>query len=142
MENRTRILVTHSVQLCVPLADYLILMDQSRIDFEGHPSEAGGIYQELTQLEGIYEKSKVTRRKTIQRTPIHSEEHLSSASLDHSAPHKTTVRVTEDEQKAKGSVSFDVYKLFLKAAGGWLFVLILISSYVISILLGMGHDYW
>ncbi|CAG8465353.1 5760_t:CDS:10, partial [Scutellospora calospora] len=131
MKNRTRILVTHHVGLCLRGAAKVVVMKDGQISGEGSVKEilATGL------LEGV--------------TFENEELGVSVEDVTDAEPQKLKKNIEEgdgklmtEETRVEGAVEWKYYKLYLVASGGfcyWLFVLVLL---VLSQTINVGQDWW
>lgn len=99
--NRTCILVTHSLPLCLPSADHVVVLDNGRVQFSGPPSEA-------SQHLGIELQQPQTENAPL------GEAHLTQTETEVDL---TRTAEASDEVRSEGAVSWDVYKFYLAARG-------------------------
>jgi ABC-type multidrug transport system fused ATPase/permease subunit len=123
MKGRTKILVTHAVQLCAPKADLVVKMTRGKpkiIDVQ----QAGLIPEEIA--------------KESTKTDDIGHNKVESAHVQNNAAH----RLIEAESRMEGAVKLDVYLCYLKACGGPLFVAFLIFTFGVAQCLIVGNDFW
>ncbi|KAG8843875.1 hypothetical protein FRB96_003699 [Tulasnella sp. 330] len=142
MEHRTCILVTHHVELVQPGAHYLVRMLDGRIDMRGtiKDLEAHGLLEGIVKDAALQIKGEeasgsktpsddaetvaeaVIEGKTVQEVKTVPESiNIPGATGPTSAPTsepvgKTPKRLVKDEERAKGTVKFKIYKTYLKAS--------------------------
>ncbi|KAJ1997837.1 hypothetical protein H4R26_005682, partial [Coemansia thaxteri] len=61
MLGRTRVLVTHHVSMCLPFAQYVVMLREGEVSLKGHPQELQGqgvFTKVLAELESSDDKSK------------------------------------------------------------------------------------
>src|ERR1051325_1559576 len=111
MRDRTLILVTHHVGLCLHGAHKVVVMKAGHVVGQGMPSEI------LSQgiLEEIILEEKEQQKKN---TEIVAKE--SSLKLQKVAG-KGDGKLIAEEQRAQGIVDWEVYKIYFIASGGFLF---------------------
>lgn len=111
VKDRTCILVTHSLPLCLPAAHHVVVLDKGSVQFSGPPSEASaslGIEYEPVQPE-----------ETNPLGEAHLAKEESSVDLNKSVE-------SRDEVRSAGAVSWGVYSFYLKARGNiWTWIIIL-----------------
>lgn len=135
MYNRTCILVTHNVALCIPHSEYAVILDNGRIVAQGSPAEvidSGKLSEDLS-------KSRPQSRgpsRIASRVPsdVGGEEALGEAHLkqanglingDVGAANgslngpKSQAKQEYTETKAEGRVKLDTIVLYLRAMGAW-----------------------
>ena len=138
MAGRTCILVSHNVALTVQNAYFVVMMDNGRIKAQGSPEELltsghlGG--DELvassicssrasstSKLKGLDGKSEKMKADV---TAIDAK--LKAVTGLEEVDKNTSGKLVEDESKAEGALSFDVFKSYMKSFGGkwvWIFLL-------------------
>ena len=143
MHERTCILVTHNLALCVPQSRYVVLLDNGKIDIQG-PSEivmaSGKLGEDVNKSKP--ESAAVSRipsrvpssvgdesgdtliedAESVNGDGIRSRRMSKVKSVDE-APKKDAMQ----ETKAEGGVKWTVLALYLKSMGPW-YVLIFHSS--------------
>ncbi|KAI8930188.1 hypothetical protein BC831DRAFT_508630 [Entophlyctis helioformis] len=126
LAGRTRILVTHAEALCAPSADFVV-----------HIAQAG------SSSSSMRTRGAATAA-TLKPSPLSGA--VSVASDDSTAEQPAVVanvkRITIDEARSRGSVSLGVYLAYGKAAGGVLFVLLVVLCYFGGQMLFIGNDWW
>lgn len=113
VKDRTCILVTHAVDLCLPAAAFIVSLDRGQVVYAGHPSHFN-IASVLTATESS-DQSGIENETTI--------ESLAEPSInddDTAAQIKTeaTQRLVEKERQAVGAVNSRIYKLYYDSLGG------------------------
>lgn len=133
--NRTRILVTHHVSLCLPRASYAVQL-----------SKHGGL-----EHAGSVEELKVTGDfddiiNAEQGAEIADEEvNPSEANGDKDTtnePASKPKKLIEDEKRETGSVKASVYTKYLMATGGIPFWGLVLIFYLIAEGLVIGRSWW
>ena len=149
-EGRTRILVTHHVQLVLPRAKYVV-----RLGARGIVEDAGlvedlqlnGSFDDITNLKG----SKITEtdRETGESLAVPLQDQLPSSAVrvdvadETPAPAKPTPKkLVEEEFREVGGVKKSVYLNYLQSTGGipfWTFVFVI---YIVAESLSLGRSWW
>ncbi|KAJ3515541.1 hypothetical protein NLJ89_g1687 [Agrocybe chaxingu] len=147
MEGRTVILVSHHVQLCAPGASYIVALDNGRVQFEGPKDEfySSGAIKALVQStstaaqEDDKEEKEALEEaeKRILATEAESGSEASST-VATSTPasvkldRKPARKLVEEEKRAVGRISRDIWETYVWACGnGWywmIFIFILIVA--------------
>lgn len=117
MAGRTRILVTHAVALCLPMADLVVAMNH------------GVILNSTTQTPA----SVISSGK---------KEGLLAISGEAEAALRDSGKLIQDESRFHGTVPLGTYWLYARAAGGALFILSLAVAYGSAQILTIGDDWW
>ncbi|BGP48208.1 hypothetical protein JCM10450v2_004080 [Rhodotorula kratochvilovae] len=141
LENRTVILITHHISLCLSSADYVVRLSEGRVTLQGHVDELdkGELTTELVEEDDeageadaadAAEKQLASDGKVDAKDP-HEAEHAASAALAPSATAtpgtstpvppvaKRSGKLIEEEKRATGRVKWSVYNLYLRSAGYW-----------------------
>ncbi|KAJ2850312.1 Transporter of the ATP-binding cassette (ABC) [Coemansia brasiliensis] len=118
MEDRTCILITHHLSLCLPYADFVIMLDNGRIAAQGTPQQVCDSYSIGGQL------------------PENNEAYLASKD---DKPAKANGRLVKDEVRKQGSINYNLYSEYLDACGGWKLLVVLIIA---NQSLGLYKDYY
>ncbi|KAG0140699.1 hypothetical protein CROQUDRAFT_664859 [Cronartium quercuum f. sp. fusiforme G11] len=127
MKDRTCILVTHAVDLCLPGAGYVVSLDQGEVIYAGKPTlsktnslifDQGAEDSTKAKLESVSHQEQ-----TIEELAEPSDPQLSVIAT------KATQKLVEDEEQAVGAVSWTVYKLYFKALGGFFPIAITLILY-------------
>ncbi|KAI8972894.1 ATP-binding cassette transporter [Trametes punicea] len=139
MEGRTVILVSHHVQLCAPSAKYIVALDNGRVQYAGDYENfrSSGVLNTLVQsgatdpsdekedtavekVEEIIEKSEETspRESTEETSETSSTVTPSPVEPDPKPKKKAPRKLVEEEKRAVGRISKDIWAAYLKACGG------------------------
>nr|XP_031864006.1 uncharacterized protein CI109_000650 [Kwoniella shandongensis]KAA5531078.1 hypothetical protein CI109_000650 [Kwoniella shandongensis] len=154
MANRTRILVTHQLDV-LPMADLVLVMDRDengdgRIVQQGSFEElstTSGIFQELMQNYG----SKSTSASNASsfnnlfglRITAAEVESIDGITKDTSEP---AAKLYLDEERAQGAVRWSVYINYAHSVGSWFLLLAAASMFLLtqvsSVLNSLFLGYW
>ncbi|KAH8664360.1 ABC transporter type 1, transmembrane domain-containing protein [Xylariales sp. PMI_506] len=132
MKDRTCILVTHNVTLCVPWSDYVVVLDNGRVSSDGAPAEviASGVLGEELQMKSRTTSANVSRVPS--RVPSSVGEASGETLVDNGGAStlngkpdvKEKKKDAMEETKVTGAVKWPVMKLYLSAMGsGWFWVM-------------------
>lgn len=148
MANRTCILVTHSVTMALPHADYAIVLDNGRVTTQGTPQEivkSGKLTDEMAQsvppskapsrvasdLSSDSDELIATGANTTINGPVKSNDDNQLSRL------KSSTLLNQTEGKAVGRVQFRVMLLYLAAMGSWFYwstaAFIFLAGQVVSV---------
>ncbi|KAL7279294.1 hypothetical protein ACG7TL_007135 [Trametes sanguinea] len=115
--DRTIILVTHHITLCLPIAAYLVELSTGSVLRQGATSEL----QEQGELERIVEAEDIVEQGTTESssdTAVENEADLSAATVPVEVkPTVPSGKLIEEEARAEGRVSFRTYMTYIRAAG-------------------------
>lgn len=140
MKNRTVILVTHHVGLCLSGADYVVAMKEGEVVEAGSPKDvlkSGALGEELSRSE---EAKVISAEEAAVDGPIPTvPKNLVKKSNNNGA---NAGKLTQDEERAEGGVSLSVYKTFIDASGGIKFWILVIVLFCMAQACTLGQDYW
>ncbi|KAH9872673.1 hypothetical protein J1614_005067 [Plenodomus biglobosus] len=158
MANRTCILVTHNVSLCLPHADFVVVLENGKVAMQGSAAtviRSGKLTEDLT-------KSRPASRgasKTHSRTPsgdVVCDEARDEASLsngttngivkggvnDSTDAKKKPVSNSQEETKAEGGVKLSIITMYLKAMGPWYYWLGATIAFVAAQISSVSTNLW
>eukprot|EP01116_Phalansterium_solitarium_P010896 TRINITY_DN263_c0_g1_i1.p1 TRINITY_DN263_c0_g1~~TRINITY_DN263_c0_g1_i1.p1 ORF type:complete len:1381 (+),score=494.77 TRINITY_DN263_c0_g1_i1:55-4197(+) len=162
LKNRTRILVTNQLQY-LPSADLILVMNNGKISERGDYRElsTGGVdFQELMKNVGIYEEdvaeaeAEQLKRQALKTslalkvsTGVGKDEHTpsrkSSVSKKTDADLTKLGRLTEDEERMRGSSGLEAYTFWFRAGGGVTSFFVALLLFSLYWLIGQaGSDWW
>ncbi|KAJ5788264.1 hypothetical protein N7457_003254 [Penicillium paradoxum] len=169
-QNRTRILVTHHVALCLPRTDYSVLLENGRIKYAGTIDElkASRHLEDILREEQAAEEAdhlvdgddneflndeETTLQKVISNTPRrrasaaanghnHNGNGTTPAQSGTAQQGSTPKKFVEDEKRETGSVRLSVYLAFLNKGGSVAFWLLTISVFLLFSCLMIGRAWW
>ncbi|KAL9636160.1 MAG: hypothetical protein Q9164_002999, partial [Protoblastenia rupestris] len=140
-QDRTRILVTHHVALCLPKADYVVLVAEGTVQQAESPTELRrmGVLDQIvnqpTKTHAISAKAETAMESASEEDLMYKVLSASSQTsylIDEGKtvvmPKSRTNKFVEDEKKEKGSIKLSIYRDYLTTSGGiwyWLPVLFL-----------------
>ena len=142
-KDRTRILVTHHVALCLPKTKYAVLLADGTV-------EHAGMVEELERSGGLHDLLK-TEEEVVGPEVEANTEPDTAKSMDGQAgaPNKKPAelvskpkKLVEDEKRETGGISKKVYMGYIKASGGlplWIFIIVF---YCIAQTLALGRSWW
>ncbi|KAI0641508.1 multidrug resistance-associated ABC transporter [Trametes meyenii] len=141
MRGRTLILVSHHVQLCAPGAKYIVALDNGRVQYSGDYENFGnsGVLTTLVQ-SGATDPADEKEETTVEKVEEIIEEAVEGGSSPESAeasvseasstvaptPAETDAKpekkkaprkLVEEEKRAVGRISKDIWTTYLKAYG-------------------------
>ena len=155
--NRTRILVTHHVALCLPKTKYLVLLG------DGKALSIGTVDQlrsrgELKAIIAQDEEEKQEVRTDEDQPAIdnagaeeleHQTSHTpgptrrrSSAALPEGEPVKAPKKFIEKENREQGAIKIKIYAEYLKASGGLPQWGLTLFAFGICLVIILGRSFW
>ncbi|KAI2623116.1 P-loop containing nucleoside triphosphate hydrolase protein [Hypoxylon sp. NC1633] len=152
MKGRTCILVTHNTTLCAPLSQYVVLLDNGRVDAQGSAEEviASGKLGEEIRTKSRPGSSDVSRVPS--RVPSSVGDESDQTLIDHSnepasakpgkQPGNPQQKSALQETKATGAVKWRVIGLYLRAMGAWWFWAIAVVVFSGQQLSSVASNLW
>jgi ABC-type multidrug transport system ATPase subunit len=132
MSGRTVILVSHHVQLCTPGADFVVALDNGRVIFQGDRDTfrssgvMNGLVQSTAEVDTTDDKPDATSVPVLELSLdsiVHSEPTSQTSSIpgtpvsDVKHEKKPPRKLMDDEKRAVGRISRDVWEIYIKACG-------------------------
>lgn len=146
MRGRTVILVSHHVQLCAPGANYIVALDNGHLQFQGNRDAfmSSGVLTSLSQT-GATDPADEKEETAVPPVEEIAEAEKPSDSETSSTTGATVVeaetkpeakkpprRLVEEEKRAVGRISRDIWLTYLGACGGWIY------WFIFALSLGLG----
>ncbi|KAL9027013.1 MAG: hypothetical protein Q9196_004406 [Gyalolechia fulgens] len=160
MLNRTCILVTHNIALCLPAAEHVVYLKNGKVAAQGSPDEVattGVLGDDLVASKpsskiGTGTQSRVpsTERLGDQAgKPANGHANNANGAINGSAHRVRADSVkqeqnanTRTESKAEGGVKKEVIKLYLAAMGPWYFWVMAVVVFVTQQFSSVLHNIW
>ena len=146
--DKTRILVTHQLHV-LEQVDTIIVMEGCRILAQGTYDELYKSSHHFTTLMNSYNRitdEEVAAENEARRALIRSKLNISGVKQEeddvHSPFQTSKTRLILEEEQAVGAVSFEVFKEYVMAAGGLLFVSLLFLFISTSNIARVLTDQW
>ncbi|KAJ3090402.1 hypothetical protein HDU96_003428, partial [Phlyctochytrium bullatum] len=139
--SRTVILVTNAVQLVLPHADHLVVLDGGRVVVEG-PANAETVAVAVGHLPpDVLGKPEEEPEEELLADSIEKKARKKSATKE-DAQRSPPREARAAESMATGSVDLRVYLAYLSAAGGWALAAAFTVSIVLERLMTVASDFW
>ncbi|KAK6347368.1 hypothetical protein TWF696_007434 [Orbilia brochopaga] len=147
MKGRTRIVVTHHVQLCLPKTDYIVELRDGRIERAATVADLKrtGSLTKLIQQEDETQPKDQAEENAIETLPtIPNGQSNGHAAATNGVPTevKKPREFTKKEFREKGAIKFSVYKKYIGASGGVPFWTLCISFFFVSQGFNLGRQWW
>ncbi|KAK7463002.1 hypothetical protein VKT23_007584 [Stygiomarasmius scandens] len=152
MKDRTIILVSHHVQLCAPGASYIVALDNGRVTFEGGRDafQSSGVMRSLVQstvADAGDEKEEAAIEDQAPSESKHSDSSDPSSETTTITPvpvkeKKPARKLIEEEARAIGRVSGDVWTTYIKACGAYGYWLIFAFTFTIAAVTPVAENGW
>ncbi|GAA6015204.1 hypothetical protein JCM11491_000503 [Sporobolomyces phaffii] len=148
MRHRTCILVTHSVELCLPHASFFVSMDNGNVISHG----ATGTLTPSTKhkLEHVDDEN----RKLVDASAFtieaiadgETDEAILREREEERRKRTEKLKLVKDETQSQGAVSAAVYMLYIRSLGGFTWLLIIVGVYVLAqvsdVAVSLALRYW
>ncbi|KAG2237662.1 P-loop containing nucleoside triphosphate hydrolase protein [Thamnidium elegans] len=137
MKERTRILITHHVKLCIKDSAYLVHIDAGRASLFGTPDElrqSGKLSMIIESEEETIHHDQVEEEKVIEDS-LPSEP---TAANDQKKPRA----LVEEETRATGMVKLRLYKLYTGMVGSPMFWVVMVALFLGSRGLDITENWW
>ncbi|GAA5886210.1 hypothetical protein JCM16303_004461 [Sporobolomyces ruberrimus] len=149
LENRTVVLVTHHISLCLPGAEYFVSLSEGRIEKQGRVADMDRLelqtelIEEDEEAEEAKEKDENEKKDLVDSSDPEQVENLAAKVVpgttgtpeggEEAAPKPaaaTKGKLVEEEARQTGRVKFSVYSLYLRSAGyaTWTLIFLLILA--------------
>lgn len=148
MANRSCILVTHNVSLCLPHASFAVVLENGKVTAQGSADEiisSGKLTEDLA-------KSRPGSRgasKTPSRTSSDVEEQDESSQADGNGTidglkdtKKMPASNSQEETKAEGGVKLSIFTMYLKAMGPWYYWLGATIAFAAAQIASVSTNVW
>jgi ABC-type multidrug transport system fused ATPase/permease subunit len=152
MKNRTCILVTHNVQLCIPSADYVVVLENGRVSIKGSADEviaSGKLGEEVHKSRpGSSSNSAIPSRVPSSvggdETLVQNGESVngSEGNQKKAKKDKAPQQDAMDEGRATGAVKWPVVKLYLLSMGTWIFWVVTVFVFSLQQLSTVAVQAW
>ena len=151
MMNRTCIMVTHNIPLCVPAAHFVVTMNNGRVATQGSPKEliaAGKFGDDIrpSRPGSVHAASRVPSRVPSsvgeEETLVNSEASTDGNAAKSNGAKKGVVKDAMVEEKAVGAVKWAVMKIYLLSMGQWGFWILAAVVFTLQQLSGVASSVW
>ncbi|GAA5908059.1 uncharacterized protein JCM6883_004104 [Sporobolomyces salmoneus] len=153
MKHRTCILVTHSVELCLPYASFFVSMDNGAVVSSGSTGTlTPRTIQKLGQADDEERKMAEASAITIEEIAREMDEGAPGEAEEERKKKMEKLKLVKDETQSQGAVSGAVYLLYIRALGGqgplsgFTWLLIIVGVYVLAqisdVAVSLALRYW
>ncbi|KAI8342171.1 P-loop containing nucleoside triphosphate hydrolase protein [Chlamydoabsidia padenii] len=137
MINRTIIMVTHYVGLCMEGASYIVSLKDGKVVAAGNPQQilqTGALGEELAnaKLQQNEAQEELAEEGSIPSVPQYAK----------IAKTGEGSKLVKDEVRAEGGVPLSVYTTYFYASGGYIFWLTVLFFFCLTQATVLGQDYW
>lgn len=158
IRGRTVILVSHHVQLCAPGANFIVALDNGRVQFQGTRDAftSSKVLSTLVQ-SGSTDPADEKEETTVPRVEEVAEKEASESTADEgstsAAPtivatevkkeqKKPPRKLIEEEKRAVGRIGKDIWNAYFSACGGPLFWVAFLFSFILAALGPVFENGW
>ncbi|QUC20031.1 uncharacterized protein UV8b_04272 [Ustilaginoidea virens] len=155
MGNRTCILVTHNVALCVPAADYVVFLDNGRVACQGSAQAvvaSGLLGEEIQKSRPASSSGSRAASRVPSRVPSSVGEEGTVVNSSGDSPNGSTASKKDkvkkpqadamDESKASGAVKWPVMKVYMRSMGPWWFWVLAVIVFNLQQLATVATNVW
>ncbi|KAB8256824.1 P-loop containing nucleoside triphosphate hydrolase protein [Aspergillus pseudonomiae] len=139
-QDRTRILVTHHVGLCLPRTDYCVLLENGYMTHAGTVEQVRAAHGLTDFLQGLSAEMRDLQDKETARDA--SFRKRSSVGPPPPTESHTPRQFTQDEDRATGSIPMKVYTTYMTKGNSWLawtFTMLMFASFMALL---VGRSWW
>ncbi|KAJ3089444.1 hypothetical protein HDU96_003769, partial [Phlyctochytrium bullatum] len=138
VRGRTVVLVTHAVNLVLPVADFVVVMGGGRV--LGAKASAAEVAKVSAEAARVLSLEKEKERDPDDGDSLDSADDEDDTDF---ANGKSEASVfVQEENVRKGALSMGVCMKYLQAAGGWPFVAIVVAFSLSSRVVNVGTSFW
>ncbi|KAJ1671460.1 hypothetical protein GGF38_000790, partial [Coemansia sp. RSA 25] len=156
MRNRTRILVTHHMSMCLPHCQFVVLMRGGVVEFQGPPAQLSSakaaqfIYSVCADSGSSDDVDTGTNEHESDGDAGPTQDELNAKRVAEAnagcagavEAQRVHGRIVEDEVRLQGLIKLETWKLYLAQCGGWPFVVSCLGCIVATQLLATFKDYY
>ncbi|KAL0069231.1 hypothetical protein AAF712_003594 [Marasmius tenuissimus] len=147
MKDRTVILVSHHVQLCAAGANYIVALDNGRVQFQGDYTmfQGSGVMRSLVQST-VDDKADDNDEQVIESNLDNAEDRSESTTLN--APpseikaKKAARKLVEEEARAIGRVGKAVWSAYFSACGRYWYWILFGTAFFVGALTPVAENGW
>ena len=153
--NRTCILVTHNVPLCVPQSQFVVVLDNGKIQAQGPPEVVmssgvlGDDASRPTSKSGTRAPSRTQSTADLNAQSGKANGHTTETNGAIEEPTLPTKTKDEDpgadartEGKAEGRVKWHIIKTYLSSMGPWYFWVLILLAFVCESVASVAPNLW
>jgi ABC-type multidrug transport system fused ATPase/permease subunit len=129
LAGRTVLMVSHHVELLLPISAYLVRMLAGRVDNHGTPASL----QEKGLLDGFIATESMIAHRTEESNEMEAEKVAHDDSADKKA--RPGRKLVQDEERTTGSVPFQTYKTYIVRSTWtvWIITIVLLGCSQLAI---------
>lgn len=148
MKERTRILVTHQVGLCLSAASYVLALENGTTKHVGNVSDlrrTGSLQNLIEEVDrDMEEVKKEAEEEAIVKgdAVTQSNKDSSPVAQDSGLPAKKPRKLVDEEAKFSGKVTLATYLRYLRSQGTLFFTALILTLMVVELALTTLGSYW
>lgn len=151
MVNRTCILVTHNVSLCLPHAEFAVVLENGKVVAQGTATEvisSGKLTEDLTKSRPASRgASKAPSRVASGEEALDEANHANGSANGNpdgakDQKKKTPASNSQEETKAEGGVKLGIILMYLKAMGPWYYWVGATIAFVAAQISSVSTNLW
>jgi ABC-type multidrug transport system fused ATPase/permease subunit len=149
MANRTCLLVTHNVTLCLPQAEFAVVLENGRVVAQGTAEEvinSGKLTEDLTKPRPASRGASgpSSEESTVVGEDANGEANGSANVTINGKPDSKTTPAsnTQEEKKAEGGVKLNIIMMYLRAMGPWYYWLGATIAFVAAQISSVSTNLW
>ncbi|EUC42886.1 hypothetical protein COCMIDRAFT_7610 [Bipolaris oryzae ATCC 44560] len=147
MANRTCVLVTHNVSLCLPHAEFAVVLENGRIIAQGTADEvisSGKLTEDLTKSRPASRgASKPPSQAPSGDQEANGEADSANTTLNGKADtKKVPASNSQEETKAEGGVKLSIIIMYLRAMGPWYYWVGATIAFVAAQISSVSTNLW
>ncbi|KZT01394.1 uncharacterized protein LAESUDRAFT_739182 [Laetiporus sulphureus 93-53] len=142
-KNRTIILVTHHISLCLPIASYLVELSSGTVVRQGsiQDLQRQGQLTTFVEAEDLTVEPQTSPASSSAAVVVNEADLLSGEQETDSKPEPANGKLIEAEARAEGRVSLQTYLTYIRAAGifSWFLTIVLM---ILIRLITIGNQFF
>lgn len=152
MANRACILVTHNLELAIERADYVVVLRDGRVEFQGPPdrmldSELASIKTIVTAVEKLRRQGSHNSKAEDGVLAETSPSEILTGGVDLDAESKPSLDVScstikNEETKARGTIDWQLLYLYFGFMGPWYYWLVISVLFFANQISTLAIDLW
>ncbi|KDE04353.1 hypothetical protein MVLG_05232 [Microbotryum lychnidis-dioicae p1A1 Lamole] len=141
MRHRTIVLVTHAVDLCLPVASYVVSMDAGSVISVGSPTEISLEEEFIAKLDPKASNHNVSQVSIESIAEGQTDAAVAAVCDDEYRRRQESLRLIKDETQLEGAVAPKTYLMYFRAMGGFEIACVSLSLFVIAQAAEVGVAY-
>ncbi|SCV71655.1 BQ2448_3243 [Microbotryum intermedium] len=141
MRHRILVLVTHAVDLCLPVASYVVTMDAGSVISVGSPAEISLGDEFIAKLDPNAPQANASQISIEAIAESETDAAVVAERDNEYRQRQEKLRLIKDETKSEGAVSPRSYLMYLRAMGGFNIACVSLSLFVLAQAAEIGVSY-